>query len=260
MIALLKTAERTNNLSCINNYVFQRNVFAYKTVSINQLAGKQVLELGCGEGYGMQILSPHTKQYIAVDKKKPGARFFTRNISFQRCRLPFLVNFGDNSFDTIICFQVIEHIKNDNKLLSEIKRVLKPGGQLLLTTPNRLTSLTRNPFHVREYLPQEMCRLVSAHFSNCTVEGIYGNNAVISYYRENKKNVERLMRYDIFNLQYRLPAVLLRLPYSLLNNFNRFMLFRKLPNTTTDINYTDFYKDNLAEDCLDYFVTAEKQE
>jgi len=47
MIALLKTAERTNNTSSINNYVYQRHVFAYKAVPLSYISGKQVLELGC---------------------------------------------------------------------------------------------------------------------------------------------------------------------------------------------------------------------
>jgi SAM-dependent methyltransferase len=155
---------------------------------------------------------------------------------------------------------VIEHIKNDHQLLREIKRVLKPGGTLFLTTPNKLTSLTRNPFHIREYLPIEMEALTALHFKNHTVTGIHGNHAVMQYYWENKKAVERITRFDVLNLQYHLPAFLLKGVYSLLNNYNRFTLARKTPDVAASINYDDFYLDELSEDCLDYFVTATKEE
>jgi 2-polyprenyl-3-methyl-5-hydroxy-6-metoxy-1,4-benzoquinol methylase len=258
MIALLKTSERTNNISHINNYVFQRHLFAYQHILKKHFMGNQVLELGCGEGYGMELLSPHVETYLAVDKKRPEQVTFNNKVLFKQCHLPLLAGVDDNSFDTIICFQVIEHIENDGLLLQEIKRVLRPGGSLFLTTPNQLTSLTRNPFHIREYRPIQMQALIACHFNTQTVQGIYGNHRVMQYYRENKKAVERIVRYDVFNLQYRLPAYLLKGVYSLLNNYNRFTIASKTPDITASINYDDFYLDDLSEDCLDYFVIATK--
>jgi SAM-dependent methyltransferase len=257
MIALLKTAERANNSSYINNYVFQRHVFAYKAIPLQYLQQKQVLELGCGEGYGMEMLAPHTAHYLATDKKMPGCKL-PGNASFQQCQLPALGGIADNSYDTVICFQVIEHIKDDSALLHEIRRVLKPGGRLFLTTPNCLTSLSRNPFHVREYLPREMFALMMAHFPTAKVEGIYGNEMVMAYYEENKRSVENIARFDIFNLQYRLPACLLRVPYTLLNNLNRFLLLKKIEDVTAGLSSEDFYLNSLRDDCFDYFVTAIK--
>jgi 2-polyprenyl-3-methyl-5-hydroxy-6-metoxy-1,4-benzoquinol methylase len=220
--------------------------------------GSRVLELGCGEGYGMELLSPHVEMYMAVDKKRPSRVAFNDKVLFKQGYLPLLTGIDDNTFDTIICFQVIEHIENDSLLLQEIKRVLKPGGSLFLTTPNQLTSLTRNPFHIREYLPAQMPALIASHFNMQTVQGIYGNHLVMQYYQENRKAVERLVRYDIFDLQHRLPAFLLKGIYSLLNNYNRFTIASKTPGITANINYDDFYLDELSEDCLDYFVTAIK--
>jgi 2-polyprenyl-3-methyl-5-hydroxy-6-metoxy-1,4-benzoquinol methylase len=220
--------------------------------------GKQVLELGCGEGYGLQLLSPHVETYVAVDKKRPSQVTFNNQVLFKHGRLPSLTGISDNSFDTIICFQVIEHIENDSLLLQEIKRVLKPGGSLFLTTPNKLTSLTRNPFHIREYQPIQMQTLIAGYFNIHTVQGIYGNHRVMQYYQENKKAVERIVRYDIFNFQYLLPAFLLKGIYSLLNNYNRFTIASKTPDITAGIHYDDFYLDGLSEDCLDFFVIATK--
>ncbi|WP_160716142.1 class I SAM-dependent methyltransferase [Chitinophaga solisilvae] len=260
MIALLKTAERTSHTSFINNYVFQRHVFAYKAIPLEHVAGRHVLELGSGEGYGIQLLSRYSARYLALDKHKPFAEFLPVNASFEQCDLPDLSRIPDNTFDTIVCFQVIEHIKDDHTLLREARRVLKPGGTMFLTTPNRLTSLTRNPFHVREYLPAEMKALIRTHFAISEVQGIYGNDRVMSYYQENKKSVEAITRFDILNLQYRLSAVLLRGPYTLMNNINRWLLVKKMADVTVNIEHKDFFRQHLQDDCLDYFVTAVKEQ
>ena len=259
MIALLKTAERTNNTSCINNYVYQRHVFAYKAVRLSYISGKQVLELGCGEGFGVDILSPYTSHYLAVDKKKPAFEFPGNNTSFRQCILPMLSGIPSHSFDTVICFQVIEHIRKDHLLLQEIKRVLKPGGALLMTTPNKSMSLSRNPFHVREYLPDEMETLIRSHFSTYTIQGVCGNKAMMAYYEENKKSVAAIARYDILNLQYRMPAFLLRAPYTLLNNINRLFLLKKIAAVTANLTHHDFFLSEEKADCLDYFVMAIKE-
>jgi len=258
MIGLLKTAERTNNISCINNYVYQRHVFAYKTILMSHISGKQVLELGCGEGFGVDLLAPFASHYLAVDKKMPGFKFQENNTEYRKCVLPKLTGIASHSFDTVICFQVIEHIRKDHALLEEIKRVLKPGGVLLMTTPNKLMSLSRNPFHVREYLPGEMERLVGAHFATYAISGIFGNETIMTYYEENRKSVAAIARYDVLNLQYLLPAFLLRGPYTLLNNINRLLLLQKIAAVTANLTYQDFFLDELKEDCLDYFVTAVK--
>ena len=95
---------------------------------------------------------------------------------------PPLSIFDDNSFDTIISFQVIEHIKNDKLFIKEIYRLLKKGGKALITTPNILMTLTRNPWHIREYTSQSLRSILSDSFSDFEIKGIAGNEKIISYY------------------------------------------------------------------------------
>jgi SAM-dependent methyltransferase len=258
MLALLRTGERTSSAYYSNNYVFQRHVFAYQSVIQRRLATGDVLEIGSGSGYGMQMVSPYVRSYTAVDKKKPREEYIESNCRFYYEQLPYLRNIEDESVDTVICFQVIEHIKDDHGLMKEIRRVLRPGGCVVMTTPNRQTSLTRNPFHVREYTPREMQALVQGHFPGADVQGIYGNEKVMAYYEQNKRSVARMTRLDVLDLQHRLPAWMLRMPYSVLNNLNRYQLLQKIKDTTLEIDYTDFYTGELDESCLDYFVVSSK--
>jgi hypothetical protein len=66
-------------------------------------------------------------------------------------------------------------------------------------------SLSRNPWHIREYLADELTVLAGKIFQNVQMKGITGNEKVMTYFDENKKSVNRVTRFDILNLQYRLP-------------------------------------------------------
>jgi len=256
MLSLLQTAERTTSAVAVSNYVYQRHAFAY--ISAIGHLGDNVLELGCGSGYGMQMLAPSCSWYIGLDKYIPNNRRASLRTAFFKARLPDLHNIGDSTFDTVICFQVIEHVKEDRRLLEEAYRVLKPGGRLLLTTPNRLMSLTRNPFHIREYTPDSIYRLIGSCFADFDIQGIYGKKIVREYYEDNKRSVENIVRWDIFDLQHRLPAALLKIPYNILNNINRTLLSNTTPDRSARISHEDFYTGALHGHCLDFFVIAEK--
>ena len=146
----------------------------------------------------------------------------------------------NNSIDFVVTFQVLEHIKNDKKFIQEIYRVLKSGGKLILTTPNRLMSLSRNPWHVREYTPTTMKEILNTCFTNIKINGVFGNEKIMQYYNENKKSVNRIRRWDVFSLEKIMPRWLLQIPYDILNRFNRKKLQNSNESLVDDINYTDY--------------------
>lgn len=258
-MAKIYTTEITSETLASDNPIHQRLFKAY--VAAQDYICGNVLEIGCGEGRGVEILISKADRFTAVDKiegalgvlrkKFPQAQFIAMN-------LPPLTGLPDNAFDSVVSFQVIEHIENDRLFLQEIHRLLKPGGVALLTTPNRKMSLTRNPWHIREYLADELKALAAVVFQQVELKGITGNEKVMAYYEQNRRSVDRITRWDIFNLQHNLPAWMLRIPYELLNRLNRNKLHVANTGLVTTITHNDYLLTDHAEDALDLFLIVRK--
>lgn len=253
-ISFLRTAERVSSDSIAEDYVYGRCLFAYR-YAINHVYG-DVLELGCGEGYAIAEMAEKADKYIAIDKyySTLTKTSLPANAEFIKMKFPPLQYVAFNSYDVVICFQTIEHIKYDETFVKDIYRVLKPGGKLILTTPNKKMSLTRNPWHEREYTAETMHNIIGNTFSKFTVQGVHGKNIVKDYYQKNKESVRRFKRFDILDLENRLPASLWRIPYDILNSLNR----KKLNDGEASFSVTDFFVTDDLKDCLDFFVIAEK--
>lgn len=258
-MAKVYTTEITSDQIASDNPIHQRLFKAY-VVAKDYVQGN-MLEVGCGEGRGIDTLLPKVTQYTAVDKIKPVIDDLQKKYPqgiFKSMNIPPLGGLADNTYDSIVSFQVIEHIDADLLFLKEIHRVLKPGGIALLTTPNRSMSLSRNPWHVREYLPEELTRLAQKLFSSVEMKGITGNDKVMAYYEENKKSVQRITRFDILKLQYRLPASFLRLPYEILNRWNRNKLQTTDNTLVKSIHHDDYIVVDDATHALDLLLIVRK--
>lgn len=258
-MGILQTAERSTHLDPSENVIYQRHLIAYKE-SANLISGT-VLEIGSGEGYGIIELAPKTEHYIAVDKYEtliPEELKEKNNITFIHSEVPPLKGIEDESIDFVVSFQVIEHIKNDELFIQEIHRVLKPGGKAILTTPNIFMSLSRNPWHIREYNPEQMREILKSSFEDVELKGVFGNDKVMEYYKKNKESVEKITRFDILKMQYWLPRWVLQIPYDILNRFNRHSLQDNNEKMVNSIVYTDYTINSSADDCLDHFCIVTK--
>lgn len=253
------TTEITSEHIPSDNPIHQRLYKAY-VIAQDYIHG-DVLEIGCGEGRGVELLIRKAKSFTAIDKiseaiEKLQQRF--PQATFIHGNLPPLTGFTDNAYDVVVSFQVIEHVEDDDLFLKEIHRILKPEGTALITTPNRKMSLTRNPWHTREYMAAELKAKAQKFFSHAEVRGITGNEKVMEYYEKNKKSVERITRWDIFNLQYRLPSFMLRIPYEILNRWNRNKLKSSSDSLVSEINHTDYIMVENAENALDLLLLVRK--
>ncbi|MCU0355064.1 MAG: class I SAM-dependent methyltransferase, partial [Cytophagales bacterium] len=226
------TTEITSHEIVSDNPIHQRLLFAYHEATL--LTDGQLLEVGCGVGRGIEILSAHCDQYTGIDKNEkliaslrqtyPNALFIQQNV-------PPLHDIPTDSYDCVVAFQVIEHIQDDDLFVKELRRVLRDKGQLIITTPNIRRSLTRNPWHVREYTAEGLATLMRRHFTKLRTFGVQGNEKVEAYMEQNRRAVEKITRYDVLNLQYRLPRAVLQIPYDILNRLNR----KKLMNANTGL-------------------------
>lgn len=249
----LATAERVS-AEASDNFVYQRSRLAYHAAA-ERIAG-EVLEIGTGTGYGAAIAAPRAARFVTVDKYDAGIEL-PPHAEFLRATVPPLP-FGDGSFDCVISFQVIEHIDRDAEFVREIHRVLRPGGKFIVTTPNAPMSLTRNPWHVREYTAAELRRLLAGPFREVEMLGVFGNDRVMEYYEKNRRSVQRLARLDIFDLQHRLNRRLLQLPYDLLNRLNRRKLLQENTALTTSLRMDDYRLAPAGDGCFDLFFVAVK--
>jgi len=258
-MANVSTTEITSDSIASDNPIHQRLLSAY-VYAQPQIEGK-LLEVGCGTGRGLEILINSADHYTGIDKYKSLTDELQGkypDADFKAMHIPPFTGIADNTFDTVVSFQVIEHIKDDKSFLQEIHRVLKPGGKAIISTPNKKMTLTRNPWHVREYFAPELESLSNSIFSKVEANGIAGNDKVMDYHERNRQSVKKITRFDILNLQYRLPAPLLRIPYEFLNRLNRNKLDQADNDLVKSITVADYFVNDNAEESLDLFYTLEK--
>jgi ubiquinone/menaquinone biosynthesis C-methylase UbiE len=133
------------------------------------VAGKEVLDASCGVGYGIEILSRAGAAAVtgvdiapeAIQEAK--ARFgeyAAELVEGDLRELPF----QDRSFDVLISFETIEHVQEPEKALAELRRVLRPHGALVISSPNPAAYLGGNEHHVHEFRPEELLEAVGTMF------------------------------------------------------------------------------------------------
>jgi ubiquinone/menaquinone biosynthesis C-methylase UbiE len=252
------TTEIASDKITSDNPIHQRLLKAYLE-ALPYIKGS-VLELGCGEGRGVDEVINVSDKYTGIDKIEDVIERLKKKYPAQRFESGSFppIPFPDNSFDTIITFQVIEHIRDDEAFVREIQRVLAPGGTALISTPNILMTLTRNPWHEREYTSSQLKSLCMKYFDDVEMKGIAGNEKVMEYYNRNKQSVRKITKYDILNLQYKLPNRILRLPYDLLNRINRNSLQKSNDTLVTSISHEDYFIRQEDAENLDLFVILRK--
>jgi SAM-dependent methyltransferase len=178
--ALALTGERTVPDLDIENYWFRRHQVVYQWLA-PLCAGREVLEAGCGEGYGADLIAGHARRVIALD-------YDEATVAHVRARYPRVgvmhanlaeLPLPDGSIDAVVSLQVIEHLWDQAQFVRECTRVLRPSGLLILSTPNRITfspgrDTPINPFHTRELNAEELTELVvDAGFSPVSMSGVF---------------------------------------------------------------------------------------
>jgi SAM-dependent methyltransferase len=159
---------------------FHRHLFAYEEAGRRLVPESRVLEVGSGGGYGAQLLAGRGFRMTAVDPSMQAVRYSAQRYPEVRfgAASGTLLPFADASFDAVLSMQVIEHIDETRRYLLELRRVVRPGGRIILTTPNRLLRLFPlqrpwNPYHVREYSRRSLSSELSGLFADAQIEGVF---------------------------------------------------------------------------------------
>lgn len=138
------------------------------------IRGKAVLDVACGEGYGSFLMADVALSVVGVDLCEEAVRhaascYIKPNLTFQRGSATDL-KFSDASFDVVVSFETIEHLAEQQEMLAEIRRVLRPAGVAIISSPNRPVyseeSGEHNEFHVRELDFREFDALLRSQFSS----------------------------------------------------------------------------------------------
>jgi SAM-dependent methyltransferase len=133
--------------------------------------GRDVLDVACGEGYGAAaMLRAGARSVVGVDIDPTICEYARRKYGVDTrpgdaASLPI----GDASVDVVVSFETIEHVPDTGRFLDECSRVLRPGGRLVISTPNvDVYNPTRdpehNPFHCSEMTVTEFVEAISGRF------------------------------------------------------------------------------------------------
>ena len=149
-------------------------------------AGKVVLDIACGEGYGSLMLAKKADKVIGVDISVDTVEHAQKR--YKKENLEYIVGscaaipLPDASVDLVVSFETIEHHEQHEEMMHEIKRVLRPSGALLISSPDKyhysIEHGYSNPFHIKELYQHEFKQLLRSHFTNIAFFGqrvIYGS-------------------------------------------------------------------------------------
>ncbi len=143
-------------------------------IATDLVENKKVLDIACGEGYGSYLLASSAADVTGIDADLPTIESARRK--YKKDHLRFLTGTAtalpckNNEFDIVVSYETLEHLEDHKGMLGEIKRVLTPGGLLILSTPNKEIYSDKksysNPFHVKELYEKELVTLLGEHFLN----------------------------------------------------------------------------------------------
>jgi 2-polyprenyl-3-methyl-5-hydroxy-6-metoxy-1,4-benzoquinol methylase len=161
------------------NYWFRRHEAVYTWVAA-RVAGLRTIDMACGEGYGADLLAQAAASVVGVEANPQAfeharLRYARPNLRFERS----MVEVYAEPCDAIVFLQTIEHVQDPGAVLEHFKAMLAPAGTVYVSTPNVLTLAPKgaersgNPWHLREYRPEEFEALCAARFGSVEVFGLY---------------------------------------------------------------------------------------
>jgi SAM-dependent methyltransferase len=173
------TGERTLPDVPAENYWFRRHLAVYEWVA-ERCHGRDVVDMACGEGYGVDVLARRARRVTGVDAN-PEAHEHAR-LKYTRPGVRFvrdLVQDYSEPCDAVVFLQTIEHVADPGAVLRHLRDILRPGGIAFVSTPNLLTlappgaEKSDNPWHLKEYRAEEFRALCEGVFGDVELLGLF---------------------------------------------------------------------------------------
>ncbi len=154
-------------------YTFWEHIYRYRFAA-SMVKGRRVLDIACGEGYGAAaLMQAGATSVTGVDISPEACAHATRRYAIKTVVGDALtIPLADASVDTIVSFETIEHVSKPEKFLDECARVLAPGGQIIISTPNSdvyLKEAPKNPFHLKELNEKQFISALAARFGDIRI-------------------------------------------------------------------------------------------
>jgi len=173
------TGERTLPDVPEENYWFRRHLVVYEWIAA-RVGGRRIVDLACGEGYGAALLARNAASVVGVDANPEAfeharLKYTAPNLGFERN----MIELWQGDVDCVVFLQTIEHVQDPDAMLDHVRELIGPDGVAYITTPNVLTLAPKgaersgNPWHVREYRPEEFRALCERHFGTVGLLGLF---------------------------------------------------------------------------------------
>jgi len=150
------------------------------------VAGKTILDIACGTGYGSQLMARTATKVHGVDRSDEALGYArthhgASNVEFIQGDA-LAIPLPDASVDIVVSLETIEHVSDHSAFLAEARRVLRPGGQLAISTPNSVEYPHGNEFHVHEFDLDELTQTLRQTFQNLDLycQGVWLVSAVLA--------------------------------------------------------------------------------
>ena len=162
----------------LRGQIYYEHIHRY-AIAARFCRGKRVLDIASGEGYGSALLARVAAHVTGIDIDQTSVQhaeqaYTATNLAFI-CGSCMDIPLADHSVDVIASFETIEHIDNPERMLDELRRVVVPGGTIVISSPNKRVYSDlpgySNPFHIRELYFSELRDMLCSRFENVKIFG-----------------------------------------------------------------------------------------
>ena len=248
--------------------IYHQHMVVYDYIEPH-ITGKNVLEIGCNEGFGAALLAKKAKYVLGVDCERElietaKEENSAANVEFLREDVNYLC-LEPGSFDVVVAFHFIEHFDDPDYFLTRVRRWLKPGGLLILSTPNREQSLSYDriplyPYHHTEYTKAELLTLLGRYFPLINIYGVKGKQKVEALREKKRQRIGIFKKLGLTRLYTYLPLGVRKRIFTFMARTLNKKIYDRNRVLVKSITNRDYWISNKPEDAIDFIALCKKED